>query len=294
MTEPQKMPKPEVLETPPITRRKPPEAAPRPARRANRRRPAEDSVTAAADPSVPEDDAVGMEDAELNPFMASVPVIPANAGRSAVSPETADTETGPRPGNIHPGAEVDKDKSKSAPPTVDEWQDFIGRIVLRTALDGYMTLMLRDCDLTAQEEKYLELTKQDYKEMSAPFAGFANKNKTLRKHGRAIVSAADSWEAIVALSIWLRRVNKVARRHRSEIAASRQEKQAIKRARVHQHGQPPVQTPNPASSGFVDPQTLAERSVNGNGTTGPVQRDGDAARRPAPPPPGATFNPGSG
>jgi hypothetical protein len=192
-----------------------------------------------------------------------------------------------------------KTQAVSGVPSVAEWQDFIGRIVLRTLLDGYMTLMLRDCDLTPQEEKYLELSKEDLKEMAAPFAGFANKNKVLRKHGRSIISAADSWEAIVSLSIWMRRVHRVSRRHRPEIAAQAAARKAEKAGRQHTHAAQQTARQNntviPRAAAEMPAEMMAERS-QANGTNGQAESDGRPTR-PAtwrPPPPDFTVNPGSG
>lgn len=201
-----------------------------------------------------------------------------------------------------PDRTSDKSVPKGGAPSVDEWQDFIGRIVLRTLFDGYMTLMLRDIELSEQEERYLHLSKQDLKEMSAPLAGFASKNRTLRKHGRSIVSAADSWESVVAISIWLRRVNRVARRHRKELAQMSQQRNAEKAAHRAAHNNarnaqaaPPVPQPTPAN---VGPQPNGNGGLI-NGSTGsdevngsrPVVRRADTWR---PPHPDLTVNPGSG
>jgi hypothetical protein len=214
-----------------------------------------------------------MEDAEINsdsPYPNGVPTPDVPTDRVAT-----------------PDKLVDKTEPKAGPPSVDEWQDFIGRIVLRTLLDGYVTLMLRDCDLTPQEEKYIELSKSDLKEMAAPFASFANKNKTMRKHGRSIISAADSYEAIIGLSIWMRRVNKVAKRHRPETAAAARNraanKQAARQAHDVAHAQ---QRPQPTVN-------LAESVVNTNGSNGPVESDG-VGPRPTAPPIDRTWNPGTG
>lgn len=109
-----------------------------------------------------------------------------------------------------------KPAAKSGPPTLDEWQDFIGRFVLRGITEGYLNVALSDFydDLTPRELESIRLTKEDLKEMSAPLASLAHKNKFLRNRGRGIIASADSGEAVVALLIWMRRVNRIAKKYR--------------------------------------------------------------------------------
>lgn len=101
-------------------------------------------------------------------------------------------------------------------PSVDEWQDFIGRIVLRTVTDAFLSFALRDIedDLSDREREMIRLTRDDLREMSAPIASMAHKSKFGRKRGRQMIAAADSAEAVIALFIWMRRVNKISSKHR--------------------------------------------------------------------------------
>lgn len=286
--QPENQPEVKILATPAIQRvDKPPiRGRAKPANRAARRKNVEDFVDSTADPSVPEDDAVSMEDAEIG-----------SATDEAQRASFGGTQTQASGIIQRPDRKVPPGDARDKPPSVEEWQDFIGRVVLRTLTEGYLTLMLRDCDLTPQEMKYLELSKEDLREMSAPFAGFANKNKTLRKHGRAIVSAADSWEALVALSIWMRRVHKVAQRHRPEIQAANAEKHAMKRARnqqrvAHSHvAQSPVPSSTPQRDGSVNPNGHPQPNEgNGQSSLGTEHQ----SIRPRIPNPGFVDNGGTG
>ena len=103
-------------------------------------------------------------------------------------------------------------------PTVTEWQDFFGKIVLRALTEGYLNLVLfrvvDESELTERERKLITLSREDLKDMASPLASFAYKNKHARKHGRAIIAAAESYETVVDLLIWMRRVNKIARKYR--------------------------------------------------------------------------------
>lgn len=168
----------------------------------------------------------------------------------------------------------EKDKAKSGPPTVAEWQDFIGRTVLRFMTDGYLTLVLRDIDhlLTDREREQIRLSRDDLKELAAPMAELANKSPAMRKRGRLLVASADSVEAVWTLVFWMRRVNRIAKRHRTELARQQQTNVRVM--------QPPV-NPN-TNEGMNGRGPIRENPGQGNsGTT----FDG----------PGPTFfNPGTG
>lgn len=115
-----------------------------------------------------------------------------------------------------PDKTVKKDTPKTGIPSVDEWQDFIGRIVLRTITDAFLSMVLRDIEseLTPRERASIELTKDDLREMSAPMASLAHKSSFGRKKGRAIIAASDSIEAVLALFMWMRRVRKLTKKYR--------------------------------------------------------------------------------
>jgi hypothetical protein len=103
---------------------------------------------------------------------------------------------------------------KSGPPNVAEWQDFFGRLVLRTLTNTYVTLMVGDLNLTQREYDSIKLTKEDLEDMSAPMAEVATKSKLGQKHGRKLMGMADSWEALAALVVWGARVRRIARKHK--------------------------------------------------------------------------------
>lgn len=111
-----------------------------------------------------------------------------------------------------------KPEATAKPPSLDEWQDFLGLTVLRMLTEGYLQLVLfrqvDESELTERERELIRLTKDDLRDMAAPMASLANKNKFARKHGRQMIAAADSYEALIDLFIWMRRVNKIARRHK--------------------------------------------------------------------------------
>lgn len=103
-----------------------------------------------------------------------------------------------------------------APPSVDEWQKFFAKIVIRGITSGYLWMVLRDIEeeLTPAEREMITLQPDELMELAAPFASFSVKSKFLQKHGRSIVAFADSYESFIGLWFWMRRVNKIAKRHR--------------------------------------------------------------------------------
>lgn len=214
---------------------------------------------------------------------------PRSRGRKprAVDSGTAAAETVP-----FPSPEIEKtvaqsfsenrvsDGSRSTPPNIDEWKEFIGGKVLRLATDGYLSLMLKDFedDLTPRERKQIELTKEDLKDMAAPLAIQSNKSKFMRKHGRSMIAAADSYEAVIALVIWMRRVRRISRKY------------AIQRAQT-----PPGHL-RTMQMDLADDGTYQARPVNegfGNGNSGINHEQGAPGRQPQPPA-GPLFNPGIG
>ena len=133
----------------------------------------------------------------------------------AVYVQAQEPETAPRIVD-KPERKTKNDTPKSGPPTLDEWQDFIGRFVLRGITEAYLNVALADFydELTPREVESIRLTKDDLKEMSAPLASLAHKSKFMRTRGRSIIASADSGEAVIALLIWMRRVNRIAKRYR--------------------------------------------------------------------------------
>jgi hypothetical protein len=150
----------------------------------------------------------------------------------ALDPDQGDTAREKR-------GEVEKrdNKAKAGPPRLDDWQDFISRIVIRTATNFYMDYALRDIDpaaLTPSEIVELRLTTEDCQSISKPFAELANKLPFTRKHGRMIIASADSIESGIVLWKWSRRVSRVGNRHRPK--KEKNVKQPAPRKESNGHG----------------------------------------------------------
>jgi hypothetical protein len=172
---------------------------------------------------------------------------------------------------------------------------------LHSALDFYLYLVLNDIEITDKERESITLTRQDYREMSAPLATYAAKNKWARKHGREIIGAADSIEAMLALGMWMRRVNRVAKAHRNEKVHKRAEKNVTQHMAQHAPAAPLTAT-RPSGEQLAamaqanidqqqqTPSPVFERSANGH--PGPSATEGF---KPQPPDPGfGIVNPGTG
>ena len=104
------------------------------------------------------------------------------------------------------------------PPTAAEWQNFLGKTVLRLATEGYLYLVLfrhfDENELTPRELESVRLTAEELCEIAAPVATVASKNKLAKKHGRTIIASAESYESVIDLFFWMKRVNKIARKYK--------------------------------------------------------------------------------
>jgi hypothetical protein len=108
-------------------------------------------------------------------------------------------------------------EAKASIPSIDEWEDFWSRIVLRVACDWYIEWAFRGVDensLTDREIDRVQMTDEERKRIGTPFAEFSHKSKFMRKHGRTIVASGGMFDAIVAIGTWTNRVNRIARKHK--------------------------------------------------------------------------------
>jgi hypothetical protein len=106
---------------------------------------------------------------------------------------------------------------KLVPPDFSEWSDFIGTVVLRWAARAFVAVSLRGIDRSIIDEKdiaELELDNEQLESIAKPFAHLAIRSTFLTKHGREIMDSKDAIEAIVVLSMWTGRVNRVARKYK--------------------------------------------------------------------------------
>lgn len=110
-----------------------------------------------------------------------------------------------------------EDKAKATPPRVDEWQAFFSRVV-RGMCNGYIEMCFRGVDedlLSDREIDSLKITQDERDRIAKPPAEFANKFAWTRKHGRLIISAGGLSDSFIALLMWMRRVNRIARKYKT-------------------------------------------------------------------------------
>lgn len=112
----------------------------------------------------------------------------------------------------------------SKPPSLDEWQNFFGKIVLRVACDWYLNYAFRGIDeemLTDREIERLALTDDERRLIVTPIAELSSKSKLMRKHGRTIVSSGEAFQSLIVLGAWFSRVNRIAAKYRPRVAQMR-------------------------------------------------------------------------
>jgi hypothetical protein len=110
-------------------------------------------------------------------------------------------------------------EAKPGIPSIDEWMDFFSRIVLRVACDWYIEWAFRGVDeasLNDREIDRIQMTDEERKRIAVPFAEISHKSKLMRRHGRTIVASGGVFDAIVAIGTWTSRVNRIARRHKTQ------------------------------------------------------------------------------
>jgi hypothetical protein len=107
--------------------------------------------------------------------------------------------------------------AKPGIPTIGEWEDFFSRILLRVAGDWYIQYAFSGIDenaLTEREIQRIQMTDDERKRISVPFAELSHKSKVMRRYGRTIIASGGAFDAIVAIGIWTSRVNRIARKYR--------------------------------------------------------------------------------
>lgn len=163
------------------------------------------------------------------------------------------------------GQLMDRD-AKSGMPNIDEWMHFFSRVVMRVATDYYIDLAFRGIDedwLSPNEVDRINLSDEERDRMARPFAEYSNKSKFMRKHGRMIISSADSIDAILQIGMWVARVNRIAAKYKRIGGVSRKPRVVHTRAAPVFRPEPDINYQQEAedNGSFGSP----EPSQNGNG-----------------------------
>lgn len=109
-------------------------------------------------------------------------------------------------------------KASGGIPDIDDWMHFFGRVVIRVATDWYIDWAFRGIDenlLTDRDIDRIKLADDERDRIARPFAELAHKTKFTRKHGRTIIAASESIDAMLQMGMWFSRVSRVAARYRN-------------------------------------------------------------------------------
>lgn len=138
-------------------------------------------------------------------------------------------------------------RPKVSAPNADEWMKFLSDIILKVGTEWYVDLAFRGIEdelLSDREVESMRLSKTERDEIAKPISEFINKTKLGKKHGRLIISSADSLNSLIILGRWFSRVNRISRRYRPKVS---------KPAREHTNGNAGPVSPN----GHGDSEFLA-------------------------------------
>lgn len=111
--------------------------------------------------------------------------------------------------------------AKSGAPSLEEWERFFSRVVMRCVQKWYINWAFRGVDedlLTERELDRLDLTDDELDLITVPFAELSAKSRFMRKHGRMIVASGDAVNALIVLGAWASRVNRIANKYKPKHA----------------------------------------------------------------------------
>jgi hypothetical protein len=143
--------------------------------------------------------------------------------------------------------------AKSGPPTLDEWERLFSKFLVRAATEWYLDWAFRGIDeneLSQREIERLALTDEERTRICVPFAELSNKSKFMRKHGRLIVSSAESVDSVLTLGIWFNRVNRIRAKHLPPTGQVKQPRQQRRGEQNVSAGQSPS-SPDASSNGHI-------------------------------------------
>lgn len=155
--------------------------------------------------------------------------------------------------------------AKTGIPGIDEWMEFFSNILIKVATDYYIDLAFNGIDedlLTDREVQRIKMQTEERDRIARPFAELAYKSKWTRKHGRSIIAAAGSVDAVVQLGMWYSRVNRIARKYRRMSQGPPPPPMPRMQAREPQGPPPPPYMPETEGSG--DERTGQSSPVNGH------------------------------
>lgn len=116
------------------------------------------------------------------------------------------------------GNKPKQNDNKPKVPEFDEWQDFIGTLVIRWLCRAYLTVALsgvRDM-MTDEENEDLEFDDEELTTIAKPFAHLIERTKFNKKYGRTVMESRDAIEASVMLFMWSGRVARIRTKYKGK------------------------------------------------------------------------------
>ena len=160
--------------------------------------------------------------------------------------------------SLKPGAASMMDRgAKSGIPDINEWLHFFSAVLIKSATEFYIDYAFRGVDesaLSDREYSRITLLDEERDRIARPFAEMAQKNRYMRKHGRSIVAAGDSIDAVLQLGMWYRRVSQISAKYRAP--AGHQPRPQRQSQRASQKGDSNVgteQITTPSANGYHRP-----------------------------------------
>jgi hypothetical protein len=177
-------------------------------------------------------------------------------------------------------------------PTIDEWLDFFSRIVVTTLTDFAIEMAFRGVDeelLSDREIKSIKLDAEERGRIAKPFAEFAHRNKFTRKHGREIIAAAGSIDAILQLGLWYTRMTRIAMKYQERSGRVTRQARFRKPPQAARTAMQRNQERNTQRVVVVDPEVSADERL---GQSTPNHTANGHEREWRPDVGGPVFNPG--
>lgn len=137
--------------------------------------------------------------------------------RSMARSHTKSEKTDPDSAPLIDPEKLQRDKLKTGPPDANEWLDFFSRIILKVGMNAYIDMAFKDVNedlVTPEDLAKIKVSREERDAIARPLAEYATKNPYTRKHGRQVVALTDSIESLMTLGIWMRRVNRIAKKYK--------------------------------------------------------------------------------
>jgi hypothetical protein len=107
---------------------------------------------------------------------------------------------------------------KISAPNFSEWHEFFGEFAIKWITRAWIAFVFRGIDrfelLSAMDNAALELDPQAQSDIAKPIAHLADRSKFGKKYGRLLIDSTDGVAAMIQLTMWANRVNRIAKKYR--------------------------------------------------------------------------------